>query len=134
MIHDLLSHEIRQQRHKARTFDRGCEFALVPHTNAGTLARNNFSKRGKVSAQRVRILIIDGLRVDLAEMTLMRNLFLHKVKMEYLPNEFLVHQYLDQARRMRHSVSLLEMSRWAKTEGRLLESPMARAEHRHDPT
>ncbi len=52
----------------------------MPLTDAGALARHDLSERGKVAAERVRVLVVHGLGVDLAKMALTIFLGVHRVR------------------------------------------------------
>ncbi len=47
----------------------------MPTTDAGTLARDDLSKGGKVAAERICIFVIDFTDVDLAEVTVAFDFF-----------------------------------------------------------
>ena len=59
LIAVCLSDQVRQESHEARALDRKSEFALVPGTDAGTLARDDLAERGQVAAQGVGVLVVD---------------------------------------------------------------------------
>lgn len=64
---DSLANQVWEQSHEAGALDRERELALVPATDAGTLARHDLSKGGKVAAQGVGILVVDLGGIDLTE-------------------------------------------------------------------
>ena len=65
----VLANQVRKQSHETGALDSDREFALVPGTDAGALARNDLAEGGQVAAQGVGILVVDFGGVDLAEVT-----------------------------------------------------------------
>lgn len=66
-----LLHEVWEQGHESRTLDGVRELALVPLTHAGALARHDLPEGRNVSAERIRIFVINRYRIHAAEMTLL---------------------------------------------------------------
>ncbi len=62
-----LANQVRQQGHEAGALDGERELALVPGTDAGTLAGDDLAERGQVAAQGVGILVVNFRGIDLAE-------------------------------------------------------------------
>ncbi len=62
-----LANQVWEQGHEAGALDGESQLALMPTTDAGALARHDLSKRGKVAAKRVGVLIVHFGGVDLAE-------------------------------------------------------------------
>jgi hypothetical protein len=65
-----LTYNKREERHSSRQFDRFGELSLVFGTGRVTLGRINFSLSVHKPAQEVGILVIDGLNMFFAKMTL----------------------------------------------------------------
>ena len=63
----LLMHHKRQHRHEPRALDGVRELPLMPRTHTRTLARHDLSERGKITLERLRILIVDLVYVDSAK-------------------------------------------------------------------
>jgi hypothetical protein len=72
----VLSHQIRKQPHKARALDGIRELALMPLAHAGALARHDLAETRKVPAERIRVFIINRLRIHFAKVALTINLLL----------------------------------------------------------
>lgn len=73
----ILANQVRNQSHEASALDSISQLALMPCTDARALAWNDLSKRGKVTAKRIGILIVDFCKILLAEITRTRcHLFL----------------------------------------------------------
>jgi hypothetical protein len=66
----FLLDDVRQERHKPRTLDRVCEFALVPGAHAGALAWHDLSEGRQESLERPRIFIINGFDIRPAKRAL----------------------------------------------------------------
>lgn len=66
-----LLHEVWEQGHESRALDGVRELALVPLAHTGALARHDLPEGRKVSAERIRIFVINGYRIHTAEMTLL---------------------------------------------------------------
>jgi hypothetical protein len=67
-----LTNQVREQSHEASALDGVRELALVPGADAGALARNDFAEGREVTLKRFRVLVVDGLGVDLAKVTGLR--------------------------------------------------------------
>lgn len=66
----ILSHQVRQEPHKAASLNGVRELALMPLTYTGTLARHDFSETRKIATELIRIFVIDDVFIILAEETL----------------------------------------------------------------
>ena len=75
---DLLLHDVRQHRHKARALDGCCELALVPGADAGAFAGDDLSEGGKVALESLCIFVVDGVDVGAAERALTFRVFLDR--------------------------------------------------------
>ena len=64
-----LADEVWEESHEARLLDGVRELALVPDTDAGTLASHDLAEGRQVAAQGVGVFVVDGLSVHLAEVT-----------------------------------------------------------------
>lgn len=73
-----LPNQVWNQGHEARALDSVRELALVPATDAGALARHDLTEGGQVTAERVRILVVNLLDVHLAEETLSIDFLFHR--------------------------------------------------------
>ena len=67
-----LADQVRKQGHEARALNSVRELALVPRTDAGALARDNLAEGREVTLERLRVLVVNRLSVDLAEMAGLR--------------------------------------------------------------
>lgn len=66
----FLLHQVREQGHETRALDGVRQLALVPGADAGAFARDDLAEGRQVALQHIRVLIVDGFDVLLAEGTL----------------------------------------------------------------